>query len=325
MKYLFKKLTAVSLVCSLSMTAVFARTSSNITKSKAETLTFTETAFYNNTGCSYSGNGVLWDLFSDLLFVVWAANNLSVEFDDYPYASGKYLTFPILGDETDGSESQYFYKDSDGVTHSVTYIEPSKYKPYRYALSAGAFYFPETQTNSGSLHGYEARLEGFIWKFFGPVFEVTVLSNSGDLTSGSSSSTSFPGSSAELLNPSYNIRLGAQFSLIHSNWFDWSWYIQWTRWYGQLTDYRVDDGMALGSIIRMYPFKPVVLEWRNAFQMMNMSEEDETSIWTSDLEVGFMLNSRWELYFDWKYVYDDLYVVYGYSLNAVSAGLKVHW
>jgi len=45
MKYLFKKLTAVSLVCSLSMTAVFARPSANITKSKAETLTFTETAF----------------------------------------------------------------------------------------------------------------------------------------------------------------------------------------------------------------------------------------------------------------------------------------
>lgn len=261
----------------------------------------------------YSADSALFELFANIFFLGWFVSNGYVEFDTYPYANGKYLIFPGFTDEEeDASGETYYYYDENGQEQVVATSE-SSYKAYRFELQAGAFNFFVYDSNSGALsnlYGTEVRFEGFIWKFFGPVFEYSVYSSK-------------PLGSEEIAIDFTNLRLGGQISIIHSNWFDWSFFIQWEHWSNPYSDtYTVQNGYSVGSIIRCYPVKPLMIEWRNAFHSLDENTYDQEDLWTSVLEVGFMLNSRWELYGDWKYF---IYEYQGLEGNAFSGGVKIHW
>ncbi|MBO6177018.1 MAG: hypothetical protein J6O39_05710 [Treponema sp.] len=81
-----------------------------------------------------------------VIFELLLFQNLSVYYDEYPFADGNnYITYAAGPDEAYG-------------------------KPWRYTIETGAFYYPHTKTV-----GNCTRLEGTIWHFFGPVFDNQVF------------------------------------------------------------------------------------------------------------------------------------------------------
>ena len=175
-------------------------------------------------------------------------------------------------------------------------------KFYRYTLETGTFFFLQDLTI-----GNESRIEGITYKFFGPVFENTLFTSFRSMSENSN---------IWLIG---NLRLGA-INLVNFNLFNVALNIQWTHWYGQ----KIIDGMNLGFILRSYPIKPVLLEWRVNWQSF-MTEEnynDFSAYFESHLELGIMVDKRIEIYAAWKYVNDR----FNENIkNGVSSGVKFHF
>ncbi len=247
----------------------------------------------------------LSDFFGDIFALIWLADNLGVTFDDYPYSDGRYLNFFTPNVFSFGEE--FYFDDSDDSDNSENFEDPefenppkkNKEQSYRFALETGFFYFPSQQ-----IYGNETRVEGYIWKFFGPVFENTLYANTNSFTD---FSENFCG----------NLRLGGQISLIHSNFFDTSFYMQWTYWYGKFVNL---NGFNFGMIVRSYPMNPVLVEWR--FNIQNFANTDNI-IFDSHLELGIELNSPFEIYLAWKYRQDE--ILTNTSSHAFAGGIKYNF
>lgn len=309
------KKTFLALTMALMCASVFAAPSINVSAAQNDFsndgIVFTSKVFTPSLSHHHHHWGPdLSDAISDLFFMAWCLDNFLVKFDAYPYASGdKYVSLTEwIPDVSASYEFDLGDSDDEDFIESAIMLsqQTNRYKAYRFELQLGAFAFPTQERNGGMVCGMEARVEGFAWKFFGPVFEYTVYSDS----------------THRYFEPNYlssNLRLGIQFSIIHWNYFDWSWYLQWTRWDGDINHFEASNGIAFGSIVRMYPNKPVLLEWRYSIQDPTM---DENYIFQSDLELGIMLVGRSQMYVDWRYV-DDQY--HGGLYNGVAAGLKWHF
>lgn len=237
------------------------------------------------------------DFIGDVFGMLWLFNNIGVTFDDYPYSDGRYLNF--FTQKMFAFSDEFYFDDSDGSGNFKNPPKKNKEQSYRFALETGIFYF-----TSEKIMGNESRFEGYIWKFFGPVFENTLYANKNSF---SDFSENFCG----------NLRLGGQFSLIHSNFFDTSFFMQWTYWYGQSLKL---SGFNFGFIVRSYPIKPALFEWRCNFQCFDYTD---SIIFDSHLELGIELNSPFEVYVAWKYRQDE--VIAKNISNAAAAGIKYNF
>lgn len=223
---------------------------------------------------------------SEMFALLWLANNIFLTFDDYPYADGKYLNF--FSKETINSMN-----DSVAVDENLSESEP-KEQFYRFVLETGIIAFP-----SKLIIGNETRFEGYIWKFFGPVFENILYANN-------------LFSDYQNFYLRGNLKLGGQLSIMHANYCDVSFFVQWLHWYGQ----ERFNGVGCGIIIRSYPAKPILFEYRLSFQ--NFFKNPENFFFEAHIELGIELNSPYEIYAAWKLTQDNLFIqgrMYGFSLG----------
>ena len=222
------------------------------------------------------------DVLFDLFIGLWALNNLSVTYDDYPYCNDfEYVTLSL-----DGPDIGQFY---------------------RYALDASAGY--------GLPWGlrYGARLEGMIFKFFGPVFEIQ--------SAGVHPVTWYP---FYVDFDSFRVwkgelKLGLEMAIFQTNFLSAFWYIQWAH----LFDSEVSrhNGLSLGLILRSYPFRPLLLEWRLLCDIFDFAADEADAV-QSHLELGFMLSSPAELFVAWVWERNS---VYGYSGHGGEVGVRWHF
>ncbi len=241
------------------------------------------------------GDSILDDIFS----LLWLINNLTVSFDTYPYANGKYLSFAEL-----------FGSSGDSLA----------FQDWRFEIETGAFIFPK------KAWGNESRLEGILWKFIGPVFENTIYWPTGDWDD-NNDFESHPSQlppvevAADMFDPDRkyagNVRLGGQLSLWYTNPLSLAVFLQWSNWYGA-TDC---SGIAAGFIAKSYPVNPILIEWRGTMQSLKDKFKTGT-IYESHLEVGAMVAPRIEVYGAWKYTHNPLLNIKGHG---GAAGAKIHW
>ena len=227
------------------------------------------------------------DLCCSFLELLWLESHMNCSFDEYPYANGnKYI---IHQDFLSTTEDDYFNMDFDD-------------KFYRFTFETGIFSLPEL-----NYFGSETRIEGYIYKFFGPVFENLIF------TKGSF----FDGSSND--NLIGNLRLGGTFNLVNFNPINIAINVQWTHWYGAATN----NGVTFGIIARSYPVKPLMLEWRGNWQILdktNYNSDSDPCIFESHLEAGIM-SGRIEIFAAWKYIYDGYKEI---NTHGASLGVKLH-
>ena len=122
--------------------------------------------------------------------------------------------------------------------------------------------------------GNESTFEGLFFPYFGPYFENLALYSREGFCD--------------------NIKLGGQLSLLQTNLLSINFLALYTSWFGQgMEDFR--NGYGLGLVLRSYPIKPLVVEWKFNFQ--NYSHDFE--VFESNLQAGFML-SRYEFFAAWK-------------------------
>ncbi len=205
-------------------------------------------------------------------------NNIYANFDDYPYATrSKYITL-----DAKSSEPQW----------------------YRVTLDANGFYSPEFNN-----YGADVRLEAYLWKFFGPVFENRLIL--------SAQNSAF--------RQGY-MHLGAQFSICQFYPFSFIFDIKWQHLYGFYTA----NGLNLGIGFRSYPIKPLILEYRAEWGNFSNSDnhtDEYTGIrrnatFHSHLEAGFMTSTPVEVYGFWDYTMDGFLERKEHSFGA---GAKYHF
>ncbi len=210
----------------------------------------------------------LFELFLDLFFTMSLLNNWSISFDYYPYATSDYYIDALSAGDT----SEFPQKD------------------FRFNIEAAAIYHPNSMILSP-----EVRFEGYIFKFFGPIFE-----NKNYFTFG------------EQQFYKGNLRLGGQIAVIQSFIFSMGVSCQWSYYYGAPAGFKNLSAVNWGIIFKSYPFKPIVLEYRiNITDLLGQSPIkdiicDPNTMFESHLELGIMLNSPFEIYTAWRYYQDGL-------------------
>ena len=251
-----------------------------------------------STSSDTSGGDILSELFS----LLWLINNLTVSFDAYPYANGRYLSFEgfsLYGSDKTGDSAQ---------------------QDWRFEIESNAFVFPK------KVWGVESRLEGILWKFIGPVFENTIYYPIGDWEDNNDfeahpDALPPPEVAMEIFDPDRkyagNVRLGGQLSLWYTNPLSLAVFLQWSKWYGAIDC----SGMELGLIAKSYPFDPILVEWRGSIQTLK-DRYDIDAIYESHLEVGAMVAPRVEAYGAWKYTHNPLLNVKGHG---AAIGAKILW
>ncbi len=187
----------------------------------------------------------------------------TVRFFDYPY-----------DEEASAADGKYVVRGTFG--ESIFYTDPG-YHRTRFSLDTSAVY----------LHGFgfgnETRFEGLLFPYVGPYFENLSLYNAknGD----------FDFSQKGFRN---NVRLGGLVSLLQTNILSANFIVQYTAWQGEhFDDFR--RGATVGLLLRSYPIKPLVLEWKFGYQFF----PHDFQIFESDLHVGIMIN-RYEIFASWK-------------------------
>lgn len=215
------------------------------------------------------------DIIVDLLVEVSLWNNINASFDNYPYATRpNYIT---INENNDG---QF----------------------YRFTLDTNLFYTP-----AYALYGNDSRIEGFIWKFFGPVFENRIVTTK--------DYSSYYG----------KMDLGMQFSIFQLSMCTLIFDIKWEHLYGSF----YENGVNIGFGIRSYPVKPLVLEYRSEWGIFaNTGKKSDTATgirkdatYKSHLEAGVMLGSPTEVYAFWDFMTDGFLMLREHSMGL---GLKVH-
>lgn len=176
----------------------------------------------------------------------------------------------------------------DYIIYTQNTAAASKF--YRFQFENGFFYFPGYNTV-----GNETRIEGIAYKFFGPVIENIVLP---DLTG--------------------NVRVGLTLNIINFNLLNLAFILEWTHWYGP----KNLDGLCEGIIIRSYPVKPLIIEYRGNWQsIFNDGYSTNECIFESHLETGFMVGRHEEIYLAWKYFNNGYKNV---TRHGISTGFKYH-
>lgn len=215
---------------------------------------------------------------------VWYKSNMCVLFDKYPYANKNYLSF-------DNSLADY---PEDVVER--------KDKFWRFAVDTSCFY------NPGFGAGNLTRLEGFAFKFVGPLVELySYFPQSGNVLN-------------EVNEYSGDIRLGVEVAIFQNNWFNCIFTCQWSHYF----NLDIENGWLFGFIFRTYPYKvaPLIAEYR-----INMGAFDDYEpgyvMVESHLEIGAMLfHSAFEIYGAWNWQNKSLL---NYQGHGFELGVRYHF
>ncbi len=180
----------------------------------------------------------------------------------YNASTARYTSFP------------YKYDDLTYIKWAQTQTSPeAKTKAYRYSASDSFFYLADLGT------GNEFCFEGLSFPVVGPYFENIVISEQDDF-----------------LDETYgNIRLGAQLSILQTNLVTITGILQWSRWYGKISEVLKQSGIALGMDFHIFPFKPLGLQWKFSWQGF----DENVYVRDSLLSAGIFLE-RYELFAGWK-------------------------
>lgn len=304
MKHIFPKLTALFIVALLSAGAAFANeTVSQMTFNFNQEANVVPAAYKKTTTTYYSTSDIFAEIFAEILAGLWVVNNITVTFEPYPYAQeGKYLIFGDLNAKSN-FDSAYTGSDEDS---SASQSQEIKSRVFRFAADTAMFWM------NGFNIGNETRIEGYLFKFFGPVFENTLYCRNAYLF-------------GENGNDAGNLRLGGELALIQTNMISAAFLVQWDHWYGSLKA----DGTTVGFIIRSYPVKPLLLEWRTIWHCIPYESASDSGyvMWESILEAGFMVWRNIELFASWRHLDTTQFVSWmGNTVyNGVSAGVRIHF
>lgn len=200
----------------------------------------------------------------------------------------------------------YPYATSDHYVQFYQY-QPEEFPQRfcRFNVDLTGFYYPNTLTIAPDI-----KFSGYLFKFFGPLFENTNFINF----------DSYPYYAG-------NFKLGMEFAVVQTFIFNFSWSMQWVQFYGNNQDPL--NGICFGALIKSYPFKPVVVEYR--FKYSNFLDQrsysssdvfDSNSILESVLEIGLMLSSPFEIYGSWRYIADGIFQVREHTFGM---GLKYYF
>lgn len=195
----------------------------------------------------------------------------------------------------------YKYENLTYMKWAETETNPeAKTKSNRYSASDSFFYLADLGT------GNEFCFEGLFFPIIGPYFENLVISeqdNFFDETYG-------------------NIRLGAQLSILQSNLITITGIVQWSRWYGNISEVLKSSGLALGMDFRFYPLKPLGFQWKFCWQ------EFDKNVYLRDslLSAGIFLQ-RYEIFAGWKLleVGNSEKLKPTKNWNGISAGCRVYF
>ncbi|MBQ5491586.1 MAG: hypothetical protein IIT68_05980 [Treponema sp.] len=296
MKHNTQKCTALVLVAVLGISAACA---SEMTFEFGQEAKVVPTAYKTTTTTTthYTAGDMFTELIMDLLAGLWIVNNITVTFESYPYAQeGKYLIFGDLNAKSN-FDSAYTGSDEDS---SASQSQEIKSRVFRFAADTAMFWM------NGFNIGNETRFEGYLFKFFGPVFENTLYCKNAYLF-------------GETGNDAGNLRLGGELALVQTNMLSAAFLIQWDHWYGSLQA----DGINIGFIIRSYPVSPLLLEWRTSWHCL----DENYVMWESILEAGVMVWRNLEVFASWRHLDATQYVNWmDYTTyDGVSAGVRVHF
>lgn len=233
---------------------------------------------YSRSSSSVSSDcsNALFDACAELLITLSYYNNIMASYDNYPYATrNNYIN---LGEKDD---TQF----------------------YRFTADTSLVFVP-----SLNAYGNDFRFEGYIWKFFGPVFENRIIVDPYN-------------------NTQYGeMDLGMQFSVFQFSLCSMIVDIKWEHLYG----IKYYNGVNLGFGLKSYPINPLVIEYRAEWGYFNKSGNDidpytgirKNSTFKSHLEAGAMLSSPVELYGYWDYIKDG----FAYRTdNIFGIGVKYHF
>lgn len=221
----------------------------------------------------------------------------SVQFLDYPYQeTGE--DYP--GDEKLPGEGNYIMRGNfeDLFTHS----DPG-YCSNRFSIDTSFVWLNEIGL------GAESRFEGLFFPYFGPYFENMALCNfqEGDFRFNEKGFRD-------------NLKLGGQLSLFQSNFISATFLLAYTNWFGDSFD-DYNNGVYAGALLRSYPVKPLVLEWKFGWQFYS----GDFNVFESNLQVGAMAGKT-ELFAAWKvlsfdYDGDDFYWHMG-NFHGLTLGFR---
>ena len=169
---------------------------------------------------------------------------------------------------------------------------------YRFALDTSMFW------DMGLWMGNSTRFEGALWKFFGPVVELNSYFNT-DSENPYLAESGYKG----------NLRIGGDFALLQTNPISVWFYMQWNHY----INIPLDNSMIVGFILRSYPIKPILIEWRVDWQFLN---EFEKAFFESHLEVGAMVVGPLEAFAAWNF---KKFPGFDYSGHGVEAGVRLHF
>ena len=179
---------------------------------------------------------------------------------DYPYQTNGNLSFFNGKYVVDTTEQGWLYSNKS-----------------RFSLDSSAL----------CLHGFgfgnETRFEGLVFSLAGLCVENLVVKDFGK--------NAWSSDGNDLAD---NLKIGLQLSIIQTDFLSASLLIQYSKWYGTNMNslYR---GCGASFILRSYPVKPIVLEWKVGWQ----NYHGHFRVYESDLHLGVMLN-RFEIFAAWK-------------------------
>lgn len=236
-------------------------------------------AYYHD----FSTADSFFELFIDLFFFLSVENNLLATFDYYPYATSNYYVQFLA-------------------------YQPEEYpmRWMRFNIDAGATYHPGSLLIEPNL-----RFEGYLFKFFGPIFENNNYIDFQNFNFYSG-----------------NFKLGLEYAILQTFIMSLSFSLQWNHYYGG-TDLSPLNGLTYGIHLKSYPIKPLVLDYH--FYITDFFDQrrhesapvcDTEFVFESILEAGVMLGGPVELYGNWKYIRDGLRQEIGHNFGL---GLKYYF
>ena len=174
-------------------------------------------------------------------------------------------------------------------------------KNHWFTVETGLFSFPTLGIN-----GNETRFTGYAFKMFGPVIENQLWGNLDSIMAKDSEGLCG------------NLKIGGEVAVFQTNPVSVGLLCEWTMLYGGNENPK--NGVLLGTVIRSYPAKPVLLQWR--FHVGLFPDDGDRSVYESHLEIGLMPNGRVEIYGAWKWIDNEFE---GYNGHGFAFGGKVHF
>ena len=190
----------------------------------------------------------------------------TVRFFDYPYQDDENVS---------PADGKYIAR---GSLEGLIFTDPG-YNRNRFALDTSLIYLHDFGL------GNETRFEGLLFPYFGPYFENLALYN-------------FHTGDFDFLQKGFrdNVKVGGQISVLQTDILSALVLIQYTTWRGEgFSDFRT--GCNFGVILRSYPIKPLVLEWK----MGSHNYKHGFMVFESNLQLGIM-RKAYEIFASWKFI-----------------------